>query len=270
MHIIKRQGTSPKGCCPPSAHRDSRNKVCSVHFESGVHHLPICAMRAQKSIAGSHGREQSMPTASTAPGNAAFSLHRSTTHETHLNAAQPVQPATSRALGPPWSAARRKQRRVCRTASIACAQRSKRNLLAGEWDPCSACCSRKAGQAFILAWQTAIRLAGRSFSPRTAPAWPTAEKQATNERTTGASAQATNASRSSSTSSKFPANRQAFSGVRASSRHRTPTTGVAGARLALRQSELASALARVKRHRHVIGWRRNNGRIANAMARSLR
>jgi hypothetical protein len=82
---------------------------------------------------------------------------------------------------------------------------------------------------------------------------------AASERTTGASAQATAKEAFQSkkaASSKFPASWQTSSGVGAISRHRTPNSGVPAARLALRQSELASALARVKRRRRVVGWER--------------
>ena len=109
-----------------------------------------------------------------------------------------------------------KQQRVCRqnihrpTRSV-----QKRNLPAGEWDSSSACCLRKASQAFTLAWQTAIRLAWRSSFPT--PAWP----QSVNERTAGASAQANERFQvARSTSSKIPTDGQASSGVRASSRLR--------------------------------------------------
>jgi hypothetical protein len=119
-----------------------------------------------------------------------------------------------------------------------------------EWDSSSAYRPGKAGQAFTLAWQSAIRLARRSSSsPRHRHG-----RQRTNDWRERASDDERSLPERKATSSKFPASWQTSSGVGAISRHRTPNTGVPAARLALRQSELASALARVKRRRRLVGW----------------
>jgi hypothetical protein len=190
-------------------------------------------------------------------------------HETQLNALRPVRHATSRALGQPRERCTSKATASLQKASFACPQLAvfRSEIWAGsEWDSSSAYRPGKAGQAFTLAWQSAIRLARRSSSsPRHRHG-----RQRTNDWSERASDDERSLPERKATSSKFPASWQTSSGVGAISRHRTPNTGVPAARLALRQSELASALARAKRRRRLVGWAADNATglsIVNAMAR---
>lgn len=217
-----RARAAKEGCCSHfSAHRSKDIKACIVLFEPGAHHLPICEIRASKSMARRlrHARAKHADRQHRASQRCIFIAPEHTLMKRILNASPPVRPATSQALGTLHDESNGKSAEDIRLSiALRAAPEAKSVRRRMKLFQCMEFAQGRPGVLISVADCHSPRLARRSCSPRHG-------RRRTNERTAGASA--SEPSRDS-TSSKFPADWQTSSGVHAS-------TGAAAARLALRQ-----------------------------------
>ena len=136
------------------------SKACSVLFEPGAHHLPICTSRAPKSMARRlrHATAKHADRQHRASQRCIFIAPELKAMERILNASPPVRPATSRALGTLHDEGDSKPAEcirlpiALRAASEAKSARRRMETLAVH-----EVCARQARRS-QLAWQTAIRL----------------------------------------------------------------------------------------------------------------